>query len=422
MRNLDSILRSASRDVYSTAMGRREKDKDREHRKQRDWEAEEDTNSEECSQFGEVWDPPRLDDVAVSESADNSGQGYESFSDGLEMLSEKKANSRLKGLQQILQVLQNGGAETFPPTSLEALRTCLAKFLRRPASPTEGIEAAKVLSVLSLVLGPNDELVESFTPILIQLITRVEDEHFRMEVLKSFAFLSYVSSTNRSESPAWILCEEFVLQTAEGLPAPDALRWTALKFWCLLASVIDSDVVLDHSRDGVFEAAIEILEDADTEGKVIAGESLAFLWEVAYDQNEEGDSSSWQAVLCSNVRECERAIGLLTRIGRDSSKRIAKKEKKERKGAMRMALDWITEGVAPEESLELRGTVLEITTFSSLQQVAILREVLGDGFQGCLKSFPSTRCPLPLSFALSPSCSSPHPETFWRWSTSLSRS
>jgi hypothetical protein len=380
---------------HSLVMGRREKDKDRERRKQRDWEAEEEGNSEEFSEYGEVWEPPPplpCVDAAISSELENSRQNSESYNDALDMLNDKKVNSRLRGLQQILEVLQNAGAENFPLTSLDTLRSCLVKFLRRPASPTEGIESSKVLSVLSLILGPNDELVEIFVPILMPLITRLEDEAFRIEALKTLAFLSYVCSSDRSESSAWILCEEFILQTAEGLPASDALRWTALKFWCLLASVIDPEVVLEHSRDGVFEAAIDILEDADTEGKVIAGESLAFLWEVAFHQDEEGDSASWQGALSGNVRECERAINMLTMIGRDSSKRIAKKEKKERKGTMRMALDWITEGIAPEESLELKGTALEITTFSSLQQVAILREVLGDGFQGCLKSFPSTRC------------------------------
>jgi uncharacterized protein (UPF0147 family) len=376
-------------------MGRKDKEKNRKHPK--DWDAEdEDGNSEEFGQYANVAFTPSPALVSATETGenDNGNQENDNYYDALEKLNEKKASSRLKGLQEILGILQSGGVENFPLDSLDTLNLSLVKFIRRPTSSSEATEAMKVVSVLSLILGPNDQFVDTFSRLFVHIITRVEDDTLRAEALKCLAFINYVSSTDHSDSAAWALSEQLILLTAEGLEVPADLRGLALKFWCLLASVINPEIVLEHSRDGVFEAAVEILDDANTEGKVIAAESFAFLWEVASDSNPEGDAAAWEGVLCDNTRECQRVIAILETIGKDSSKKIAKKEKRERKGTMRMVLDWITEGLAPQEILELRGTELEINTFSSLQQVAMLREVLGDGFQSCLRSFPCTRSSL----------------------------
>jgi hypothetical protein len=395
----------------------RRKDKEKNRHQPKAWEEdEEDEGSEGYSQYGDTTALPSFSpaQVQLSETTEQ-GQQNDNYYDALEKLNEKKASTRLKGLQEILGILQSGGVESFPLGSLESLNSSLVKFIRRPTSSSEAVDAMKVVSVLSLILGPNDQFVETFSRLFVHIITRVEDETMRAEALKCLAFVNYVSSTDHSESTAWVLSEQIILLTVEGLEVSADLRVFALKFWCLLASVIDLEIVLEHSRDGVFEAAVEIFDDANTEGKVIAAESFAFLWEVAYDSNPEGDATAWEGALCHNPRECQRAIAILNNIWKDSSKKVAKKEKRERKGTMRMVLDWITEGLAPQETLELRGTELEINTFSSFQQVSMLREVLGDGFQGCLRSFPCTRS---LSFLSALDLTSSNPEISWKLSFS----
>lgn len=386
-------------------MGRR--DKERSRKPAKDWEAEDESgdNSEGVSQYGDTMTAFAASQAqqritsAETMALENQSDENEKYYEALEKLNEN-TTSRLTGLRDILGILRSGGVESFPLNSLDTLKSSLVKFIRRPTSSTEATEAMKVVSVLSLILGPDDQFVETFSRLFVHIITRVEDDTMRAEALKCLAFISYVSLTDHSESSAWALSEQLILLTAEGLEVSADLRGLALKFWCLLASVINPEVVLEHSRDGVFEAAVEIFDDANTEGKVIAAESFAFLWEVAFDSNSEGDAAAWEAALCDNTRECQRAIAILESVAKDSCKKVAKKERRERKGTMRMVLDWITEGLAPQETLELKGTELEINTFSSLQQVAILREVLGDGFQGCLKSFPCTRYHL-LLFLLS---------------------
>ena len=313
------------------------------------------------------------------------------YNNSIELLNEKKASSRLKGLQQILNVLQTSGVTNISMNSLNPLRVSLLRLIRHPTTTNEGVLATKILLIISLLIGPNDEFVELHLQPLKHVITRVDDELFRQKVLFALVFMSFICSTNRLDCFAWILCEELILQTSEGLEVSPKLKYHALKYWCLLSSVINPHLVLEHSRDGIFEAICSILEDNDTEGKVVAGESLALLWEIASLALPEGDESQWQRLICEDTREFDNLTASVRQISRDSSKRISKKEKKERKGTMRVVLDYILDGIPPEETIELRGAELEITTFSMMLLVQTLRDVLENGFQNCLESFPITR-------------------------------
>jgi len=163
----------------------------------------------------------------------------------------------------------------------------------------------------------------------------------------------------------------------------------AARTWVLLAGVMDDMHVLERSQERVYEALSRILSEADDiEGRVTAGEGLAFLYEVA--DRVVPDAKSAAALnpsVCLQPAMADNTLKLLQAAAKESSKKVSKRDKKELRAALRAVEAWIFEAEPPEDSVQLQGATIVVSSFSRTFLLDDLKRVLGNGFQGALRNF-----------------------------------
>lgn len=126
--------------------------------------------------------------------------------------------------------------------------------------------------------------------------------------------------------------------------------------------------------------------------KITAGQCLALLWEVADQVQPDVEAAVSATLLCDDDEVIGEALRLLQQVGKESAKKVNKKERKERKGALKSVADWVLEGVPPEDDVvRLQGAEVSVEGFGGRRLVESLRGVLRGGMQSCLRVYPVTR-------------------------------
>lgn len=78
----------------------------------------------------------------------------------------------------------------------------------------------------------------------------------------------------------------------------------------------------------------------------------------------------------------------ISRIAKDSCKRVSKKNRKEQRAEFRDVIDFFSEGELETEVIHMQGADVDIETFSMRVIVDALREVLSGGFHSSLRLYP----------------------------------
>lgn len=122
----------------------------------------------------------------------------------------------------------------------------------------------------------------------------------------------------------------------------------ACQVWGFLATSIDD---LEEKTEAAIEAFVEQLESTDTKVQVAVGENIALLYEKSYTEREEGDGFAPPMERVSDEADCEEISAIyhvesnwvkryevyrqkyqleqtLSQLATESSKRIAKKDRK----------------------------------------------------------------------------------------------
>lgn len=159
----------------------------------------------------------------------------------------------------------------------------------------------------------------------------------RVWSMVAFSLVCFICSSLSNVS-AWEFCADVFCVESEALPPSARLRATAVDAWVLLGDTVSGAAVLSQSRERVFSALIDLLEETVTEVKVSAGECLGFLWETALDSElEEGREAAAAGaasesaeelanrLLCEDPEEVSRALEVLNSTAKESSKKVSKK-------------------------------------------------------------------------------------------------
>lgn len=259
--------------------------------------------------------------------------------EAIEMLTEKKINLREPGLLAIIKHLQSHRDTEHDALDdyHETLTTILVRMIRRPASVKEGQLVCRLIGLIALYHGADENyFVEQFEKPLQSIIdgklgSGFDDlQDYALFTLIFVTFICGNEDTNRNYLTYlqdMILAQdlEIVSGMHAGLVAyPVHLKSKAIDCWVLLATQISAPEILEKAKDeGIFEGIFEILRDgegsADVSRNVSAGRGLAFLWETAdstfhTDPNHtvagEGAPSIEQCahVLCDDPRVVDEAV------------------------------------------------------------------------------------------------------------------
>jgi len=335
------------------------------------------------------------------------------ISAAIDMLTEKKMNLREPGLLSIIKHLQSHRDTEHDALDdyHDTLTTLLVRMIRRPASVKEGQLLCRLISLLALYNGADEnEFVILFEKPLQSIIdgklgAGYDDlQDYALFTLIFITFICGNEEINRNYLTYlqdMILAEnlENVSGKHAGLAAyPIHLKAKAIDCWVLLASQISLQDILEKSRDeGMFEAIFQILQEgeggAQVSRNVSAGQGLAFLWEIAdSSQSSNGETHSsieeCGRLLCDDPRVVDEAIELIKRISKESSKKVSKKNRKEQRAEFRDIELWVVEATHPYEKIRMQGADFEVSSFGQARVVEALRDVLETGFHSSLRAYP----------------------------------
>jgi hypothetical protein len=310
------------------------------------------------------------------------------ISEAVEMLLEKRLSQREQALITLVKMFASGQSlESYQETILIQL----SRLIRKPSSFIESDNAAKLIMLFSLWLGADeDAFFETFDSLLQKLITTVDvDENIRVVALSTLAFCSFINSVESRER-ILTLCEDIICESNND-GNDTLLCFTAIKSWILLASIIPIDIVIDSSKDRIFDAVNLLLDSDDIDVKIAAGTLLAFLYELVDDNDLCPEGSDMQTIglqLCEDPNVVSQTLALIQRVSKENSKRFSKKDRKDTRLAFRDIEAYIFNGEKPEDSIRMQGCVLEVETFAKICLLEQLKAVLGDGFPASPKNFP----------------------------------
>jgi len=451
-------------------------------------------------------------ELMAGEAADNALDTLLSL---IDKLSEKRSSARIKAMSSIVELLRSSSLTEACIDHLNrntmSLESYITKGLRVGGQEREGIASAELLCVLALIVGPDeDEWVHIYNQPLDSVILESESDEFRAWCITAKVFMTLVCAEETDAGRRCLtLCESiFCDELGEsGVPVGPLLCAAALNSWCIMAQHTQDDAIITRSKERVFAAALNILENpaTDPNTKISAGECLAFLWEVAEsnftsgiqsgriatgairqagdwaidhetaDLVETAESVAFQlephlskpelvmdvvsnghlessvfgepekmsrkekrflqlaavnaveeskmvpvvaemepivitpfadgsigqfngctaeqlgVIICPDAAVVERAVTQLKNLAHESSKKVAKKDRKEIRLGFRALEAWVIKGESPSERVRVKGASIEANSFGQIKTLDMIRMILVDGLHCSLKTLPIVR-------------------------------
>ncbi|GFR93338.1 interferon-related developmental regulator 2 [Elysia marginata] len=155
----------------------------------------------------------------------------------------------------------------------------------------------------------------------------------------------------------------------------------ALSAWCLLLTVTPGYAVNTHVKNHLGPLQ-DLLRSSDVNLRMMAGEAVALLFELARDNDKDfGDEENGEAL-------CE----VLKPLATDSAKHRAKKDRREQRSCFRDVHRFVVDAESPCEKVKVgKENLLELCSWSQRLQYDALCAVLMTGMSAHPKANPLLR-------------------------------
>ncbi|XP_045718265.1 interferon-related developmental regulator 2 isoform X2 [Mirounga angustirostris] len=312
------------------------------------------------------------EDSLGGDAVDEQGQQEdleEKLKEYVDCLTDKSAKTRQGALESLRLAL----ASRLLPDFLLERRLTLADALEKCLKKGKGEEqalAAAVLGLLCVQLGPGpkgEELFRSLQPLLVSVLSdgtaspaaRLHDLVSCLNCLESV--FSRSCGVGGSTAPV-------VSASLHGLLC------AALQAWALLLTVCPSAHV-SHILDRQLPRLPQLLSSESVNLRIAAGETIALLFELARDLEEDFLYEDMEA-LCSALRT----------LATDSNKYRAKADRRRQRSTFRAVLHFVEGGECEEESVRFGLEVLYVDSWARRRVYAAFKDVLGSGMHHHLQN------------------------------------
>ncbi|XP_076363065.1 interferon-related developmental regulator 1-like [Tachypleus tridentatus] len=156
-------------------------------------------------------------------------------------------------------------------------------------------------------------------------------------------------------------------------PEVATLHSHALLAWCLLVTILSTSQVLELAASHLQKLS-ELLESPNLELRIAAGETIAVLYEVMREIDEEFEGDNIDE-LCVKLQQ----------LATDSQKFRAKKDRRQQRSSFRDVLRAVEEGESPDVRVKFGREILYIDSWCKKRQYDALCYVLGSGMNLHLK-------------------------------------
>lgn len=329
------------------------------------------------------------EDSLGGDAVDEQGQQEdleEKLKEYVDCLTDKSAKTRQGALESLRLAL----ASRLLPDFLLERRLTLADALEKCLKKGKGEEqalAAAVLGLLCVQLGPGpkgEELFHSLQPLLVSVLgDSTASPAARLHCASALGLGCYVAAADVQDLVSCLNYLESVFSRAcavGGSAAPTVpasqhgLLCAALQAWALLLTICPSAHV-SHILHRQLPRLPQLLSSESVNLRIAAGETIALLFELARDLEEDFTYEDMEA-LCSALRT----------LATDSNKYRAKADRRRQRSTFRAVLHFVEGGECEEESVRFGLEVLYVDSWARRRTYAAFKDVLGSGMHHHLQN------------------------------------
>ena len=156
----------------------------------------------------------------------------------------------------------------------------------------------------------------------------------------------------------------------------DCIVTSAVKGWSLLLSILP-DHVIPSILSSQLPLLTGILENSlDLTVKMAVGQSVALLFELARDVDEDLLESDDVDILC----------GVIQSMASESNRYTGRKERSQQRSCFREILQSVESGTVPERTVKFGLETLTLDSWARLLQYTALTDLLGTGMRSHLQN------------------------------------
>nr|KAF6420434.1 interferon related developmental regulator 2 [Molossus molossus] len=264
-------------------------------------------------------------------------------------------------------------------TLADALEKCLKK-----GRGEEQALAAAVLGLLCVQLGPgpkSEELFHGLQPLLVSVLSDgTASPSARLHCASALGLGCYVAAADVQDLVSCLTCLEGVFSRscgAGGSPAPASLHGlfcATLQAWALLLTICPS-THLSHILDRQLPRLLQLLSSETVNLRIAAGETIALLFELARDLEED-----------LIYEDMDALFSALRTLATDSNKHRAKADRRRQRSTFRAVLHFVEGGECEEETVRFGLEVLYVDSWARRRIYAAFKAVLGSGMHHHLQN------------------------------------
>jgi len=321
------------------------------------------------------------EDTSVEE---NSFDRSQSFTETVELLTEKRTSVRVEALKEIIKSLTSECMQEQLSSRLDTLQLYLSSIIRRN-SPEEARLACQIVSLIVISLGLDSESFgKGFIPIFVTLIKNTgKPTSIRRYCIHALSTIHFVISSS-TEILEDISIFEHIFADHKNDPS---LATEAIRAWALMSSTATLHQLSGVLYKNYLPQFVKLLDHKSLEVRSAAGEGIALLESAFLEDDEETqetetkDDPKEKKKKGIHTPDLSYIIEKLQALAKESTKHQAKKDKVKQKSLFREILRTIEDGDLPSEKLTIGKKKLEFEGWPKSFQLNHVRAVLGTGFQ-----------------------------------------
>ncbi|GLD93075.1 hypothetical protein PINS_up001667 [Pythium insidiosum] len=306
------------------------------------------------------------EDADFYETYTKSDGEEEDIDQAIEELTERRTTTRVAALEKLYNhVLHYYPADEISDSFVSNVMSCL----RRP-SDEEAVLGSKILAVLSLIFGGDNEgFYQRSKSVLEPLAKTAKMQKVKSAAMRSLAMICHVCSVE--EENADELLDMYTKFLDVKIVA--SVCASALEAWGILASSLPEEVLAtDTFIDKYLPRFLSLLDHTDVDVRSAAGENIALLFE--------------SASKCGVTLPCDvEIIEKLRAMSKDSSKKNSKKDRKVQRSVFRDIHATLSNGDSPQVAFVVKGEHLDVSSWKSVIQFEAIKNVLHSGLQEHIK-------------------------------------
>ncbi|CAJ0963033.1 unnamed protein product [Ranitomeya imitator] len=303
-------------------------------------------------------------------------QREDKLKEDIDKLTDKSAKTRVTALSSMRLALSSQVLSDFLAERRVTLTDALERCLKKGKDEEQSL-AASVLSLLVVQLGSGSEgedVFHSLRPLLVTILTDSSaGVAARQGCASALGLCCFIAAADVEDLVSCLCVLEGILTVLyaenNGTPPPtqQGLVCAAMQSWALLLTICPASRI-EKTLESHLPRLSGVLACESVGLRIAAGESLALLYELARDLEEDFYSEATDA-LCVTLKQ----------LATDSNKYRAKSDRRKQRSIFRDVLHYIESSEYQAETIKFGLEVMYVDSWARRRTYGLFKDALGSG-------------------------------------------